>query len=127
MAKQQVAQKYIFKIHTDRLKKAKWNLSLPLTEARRNDEIISIGDSQILRWIDELNGIDGAEERVRSIRSALKAVKKEPHSTKNKREIRRLYDELDNVQFKPDYMHLVSKRFVILRLLPTLTMGKQHW
>ena len=107
MSKQLVAQKYIFKISTTRLKKAKWDLSLPLTEARRNDEVISIGDSQMLRWIDELNGIQNTEEKVRAIRAALKAVKRKPHSVANKREIRRLYDELDRVQFKKDYLHLV--------------------
>ena len=107
MSKQQVAQKYIFKIHTDRLKKSKWKLKLTLSEARDNDEMISIGDSQMLRWIDELNGITGSEERVREIRSEIKALRKRENALYFRRRIRDLYSELDAIQFKPDYMHLV--------------------
>lgn len=107
MSKQLVAQKYIFKINTARLRKAKWNLTLTLAEARRNDEIISIGDSQMLRWIDEMNGCEGAEERVREIKRQIKHIRRMGDSVQNRRAIRRLYDELDSVQFKPDYMHLV--------------------
>ena len=110
MSKQQVAQKYIFKIHTDRLKKSKWHLKLALSEARDNDEVISIGDSQMLRWIDELNGITGSEERVREIRSEIKALRRRENALHYRRRIRDLYNELDAIQFKPDYMHLVVDR-----------------
>lgn len=110
MSKQQVAQKYIFKIHTDRLKKARWKLTLTLAEARDNDEIISIGDSQMLRWIDELNGVTGSEEKVKKIRSEIRALRKRENNMYNRRHIRDLYAELDSVQFKPDYMHLVVDR-----------------
>ena len=107
MAKQQSSQKYIFKITTGRLKRAKWNLTLPISEARRNDEVIALNDSQMLRWIDELNGIHNIEEEVSRVRQRLRVVKKLPHSVQNKREIRSLYDELDHLLFKPDYLHLV--------------------
>jgi len=110
LSKQQVAQKYIFKIHTDRLKKSKWHLKLALSEARDNDEVISIGDSQMLRWIDELNGITGSEERVREIRSEIKALRRRENALHYRRRIRDLYNELDAIQFKPDYMHLVVDR-----------------
>ena len=107
MPKQQVAQKYIFKIHTDRLRKAKWKLTLTLAEARDNDEIISIGDSQMLRWIDELNGVTDSEERIRSIRREIRMLRKRQDTLYSRRHIRDLYAELDSIQFKPDYMHLV--------------------
>lgn len=107
MAKQQVAQKYVFKINTKRLKAAKWNLTLSLQEARLNEEIVSLGDSQVLRWIDELNNFTGGEEEVARIRKEIKYYKKQPNSAKNRNEIKRLYAELDKVQFKPDYMQLV--------------------
>ena len=56
MAKQQTCHKYVYKIHSVRLRKAKWNLTLPLNEARKNDgDVIALSDSQVLRWIDELN------------------------------------------------------------------------
>ena len=107
MAKQQSAQKYIFKISTSRLKKAKWDLSLSLSEARRNDEIISLNDSQMLRWIDELNGVENTEERVNEVRANIRMIRSRESTALNRHAIRDLYDELDRIQFKPDYMHLV--------------------
>ena len=85
-------------------------MTLPLSEARRNDEIISIADSQILRWIDELNNITDADMAARDIRFRIKRLRGEPNSAGNIREIRKLYAELDELQFKPDYMCLIIDR-----------------
>jgi len=80
---------------------------LPLSEARKNDEVISLSDSQMLRWIDELNGIENADFIAKKIKKSIKMLKKQPNSLQNRREIKKLYEKLDKVQHKPDYMCLV--------------------
>lgn len=110
LSKQKTCQKYIFKIHSSRLRKAKWRLTLPLAEARRNDEIISLADSQVLRWLDELNGIEDAENRARNIKAEIKQLRKEENSASNKRRIKQLYEQLDDIQFKPDYLCVIIDR-----------------
>ena len=107
ISKQKELQRYIFKIHSSRLRENKWNLTLSLAEARKNNEIISMGSSQVLRWIDEMNGIVNADAEAREIRRNIRRLKSERDSGKNRKEIRRLYAELDRIQFKPDYMSLV--------------------
>ena len=107
ISKQLVCQKYIYKIHSSRLRKERWKLSLPIEEARRNDEVISLADSQVLRWIDELNGITDADEQARKIKQEIRRVRKEPNSIQNKRIIKQLYTNLDKLQYKPDYMCLI--------------------
>ena len=107
MAKQQVSQRFIFKINSARLRKSKWDLTLTLAEARRNDEVISLNDSQMMRWIDELNGVVDAEAKAIALKEEIKLTKKRPTSVANKRRVRQLYAELDELQFKPDYLHLV--------------------
>lgn len=102
-----MCQKYIYKIHSSRLRREKWKLTLPISEARRNEEIISIADSQILRWIDELNGITDADDRAREIKYRIRQLRREPGGTENRRAIKQLYAELDDIQFKPDYMCLI--------------------
>ena len=92
------------------MRRAKWNLTLPLPEARANEEIISISDSQMLRWIDELNGVFDAENEAKKIKKSIKTLKKEPNSLQNRRKIKELYRDLDRVQFKPDYMCLIIDR-----------------
>lgn len=69
--------------------------------------MISLADSQILRWIDELNGIYDADERVREIRARIRALRRERGTAGTIREIRSLYAELDKIQFQPDYMCLI--------------------
>lgn len=69
--------------------------------------MISIADSQILRWIDQMNGLSNADEMAREVKSEIRRVKKEPSSPANKRLIRSLYAELDRIQYKPDYLCLI--------------------
>lgn len=107
MSKQLSCQKFIYKIHSSRLRKEKWKLSLPISEARKNEEVISLADSQILRWIDELNGVVDGDAVARRIKREIAQIRREPYSVDNRRRMRKLYADLDNVQFKPDYMCLI--------------------
>lgn len=110
MAKQQAPHRYIFKIHSTRLRRAKWSLTLTLADARRNDEMIALNDSQMLRWIDELNGVTGLAADVDNLKRQIKAVRKQPTSLQNRKEIKRLYAELDRKQFIPDYVHIIMDK-----------------
>lgn len=85
-------------------------MTLPLADARKNEEIISLNDSQMLRWIDELNGVTDSETTVREIRSEIRAIRKRPSSAASKKALRKLYEDLDRVQFKADYMCLIIDR-----------------
>lgn len=107
ISKQQVCQRFIFKIHSSRLRKTRWNLTLPVEEARKNDEVISLADSQVLRWIDKINGIVDADRKAREIKSEIASIRREPASVQNKKRIKQLYTDLDTLQFKPDYMCLI--------------------
>lgn len=61
----------------------------------------------MLRWIDELNGIKNADFEAKKIKKSIKTLKKSPNSLQNRREIKKLYERLDKVQYKPDYMCLI--------------------
>ena len=85
-------------------------MTLPISEARVNGEVISLADSQVLRWIDELNGVTDAEERATAIKAEIRRIRSAPGTIQNRKAMRRLYAELDSVQFKPDYMCLIIDR-----------------
>lgn len=107
MGKQLTCQKYIYKINSKRLRNANWSLTLPIHEAKKNNEMISLADSQVLRWIDEINGVVDADLQAVEIRRQLRAIRKAPNSIQNRRQIKELYEELDRLQFQPDYMCLI--------------------
>lgn len=107
LAKHLACQRYIYKIHSSRLRRERWKLSLPLDEARNNDEVVALADSQVLRWIDEINGVEDMDLRAFEVRSEIRRIKREPNSLKNKKKIKELYSKLDEIQYKPDYLCLI--------------------
>lgn len=101
-------RRLIFKVSTSRLKKSKWNLSLSIDEARNNNELIALGDSQVIRWIDELNGRGDVGAEMARIKSELRALSKQENTVQNRHAARKLREELNDVQFVPDYIHVVA-------------------
>lgn len=69
----------------------------------KGGELISLADSTTLRFIDEFNKIVDNEEQIKTIRKNIKRARK----NNNKQELKRLYQELNSIQFKPDYMCLI--------------------
>lgn len=107
MSKHLTSQRYVYKIHSARLRRKKWKLQLPINVARENQELIALSESQIMRWIDELNGIEDSELHISHIKSEIKKLKKETNLAISRPKIRKLYSELDKYQFKKDYVCVV--------------------
>lgn len=108
MAKQRTYHKFIYKLNSKTIKKAKWNLTLPLLTAMRNkNDIVALNDSQLIRWICELNGIGNPDEKVKSIKRAIKMEKRKPKSRETKNNIKKLYDELYNLQYQKDCLYVI--------------------
>lgn len=66
-----------------------------------------MADSNTLRFIDDINHLYDADERAADIQRKIRMLQKQETTRVNRKEIRRLYSELDEVQFKPDYMCLI--------------------
>ena len=54
-----------------------------------------------------MNGITDAETQARKIKGEIKRLRKEPNSVPNRRQIKKLYAQLDDIQFKPDYLCVI--------------------
>lgn len=110
IAKQQSCRKFIYKLDSKRLKHAKWHLNLPLQQAMRNkNDIVALNDSQLLRWICEINGVSDLDERVSDIQKAIKLTKAQPKSKENKMKIKSLYEQLYALQYQKDYFCMIMK------------------
>ena len=101
--------KLIYKLHSKQLKRAKWKLDLPLDVAMREypENIVSLSDSQLLRFVDEINGVADINGKVRSIQNKIKAEKKKPKSRESKMRIKELYNNLYGLQFQKDYICVI--------------------
>ena len=108
MAKSQKNQTFVLKINTGYLSKNNWHLTLKLSEIRRRPQlVVSLGSSQVLRWMPELTGKQDADTEASKIKKEIKYLKKQSNSIENKRKISQKYDELYELQFQPHYMMLV--------------------
>lgn len=108
MAKQKTYHKFIYKLNSKTLKKADWNLTLPLSDAMKNkNDIVALNDSQLLRWICELNGIDNPDEKIKAIKRAIRTEKSKPKSKETKNNIKQLYDKLYHLQYQKDCLYVI--------------------
>lgn len=82
-------------------------MKLSIPQAKRNNEIISLSDSEVLRFIDEFNGITDADEKSKIIKKEIKLIKKKPVSIENKNNIKSLYEQLHKLHFKSDYVCII--------------------
>lgn len=108
MAKQKTTQQFVLKINSTLLAKNNWDLELPLERARKVPGlVVSLADSQILTWINQLNGTMNYDEEAKKKKKEIKFLKKQPNSKENKQKIKDLYTDLYNLQFKEDYVSLI--------------------
>ena len=76
MAKAQKTQQFIYKINSSLLKQNNWDLELSLSDARKiPGVVVSLADSQILTWINELNGTEDYDSRAKQIKNDIKEIK----------------------------------------------------
>ena len=116
-------QYYIYKFKSSRLKRANYNISLTIKDARKNGELVSIGDSQILRSLRRLKGENGRKEHIRSLIEEKNRIKKNKERTNTYR-LFEIELEIDDLLFCPDivsvviddnrhYKHMVENKFFI--------------
>lgn len=102
-------QKYIYKLNSTYLDMNNYNVNIFLSNVMYNSEIvISVGHSQLIKWIEELTGTEGNYLKAEEVRQEIKRIKSLDSTKENKRKIRDRYNELYDLQFEPN---LVSVQF----------------
>lgn len=88
---------------------AKWNLTLSLKDALNDypENVIALNDSQIIRWIDELNGAENVSETVAALTGKIRRDKKMPRSRDVSLRIKGYYTYLYEAQFIKDYVCVI--------------------
>ena len=108
LAKQQKNQIYVLKIHSGYLSKHNWHLDFRLSEIRKQPQmVVSLGSSQVLRWLTKLQGRENDDFRATEIKKEIKSIKKLENTYENKQKISKLYNELYEKQFQQDYLMLI--------------------
>lgn len=86
-----------------------YNVNIELNDAAKNSEIIiSVGHSQLIKWIEELTNTEDNYLKAEALRKEIRQLKKQESTRESKREIKQKYDKLYELQFEPN---LVSVQF----------------
>lgn len=80
-----------------------------MAEAVRNGEIVTLADSQMIRWIDDINGRDSTEvyNDIRELRRKIRRVKNGEASAENAAILKALYGQLNDLLLLPEYLLLI--------------------
>ena len=106
---QKSCHRLIYKIHSKRLKRSNWDLTLDLERAliESPEDIVALSDSQALRFIDDINGVSNITADVNEINRRIRLEKKKPRSRETKHTITQLYNKLYSLQFQKDYVCII--------------------
>lgn len=101
-------QRYIFKVSSSHLRRCGWQLSMTIREGQKLNQVVALGESQLLRWIDEINGIEDCENKINKIHAQIEDYRNQLRTDLNIRPVlKSLYQQLDHYQFKKDYCCVV--------------------
>lgn len=107
--KQKACHRLIYKLHTKQLKKANWNLTLDLNTALRDypECVVALNDSQVMRWIDEINGVENVSDAVNGLMRKIRSDKKLPRGREVTFRIKEYYSRMYSLQFQRDYICVI--------------------
>lgn len=102
-------QRLIYKISSKDLKKTKWRMEITLDCALQDnhDMVVSIGESQLIRWIDDLRGVNNANKEIKQIKKKIAKIRNSAETSKTKKRLTALYNQLYQLKFLPDLVAVV--------------------
>ena len=100
-------QYHIFKLATDRLKQDNYDIQLNTWQARKNGELVSIGDSQMLRTLREITGRTGDIDEIQELLLKKRDLKRNGGS--DNLDLYSIENRIDELLFVPEIISLVVK------------------
>lgn len=97
---------FILKITTNRLKEKNYKIHISLEDARRNSEIIRLGDSEMLRAIRRIRGKEFVQEQLGELLKEKLRLSRKQNNPENRKAIRDISDKIDEILFVDDIVVL---------------------
>lgn len=104
-----IKQRYIYKIESSRLKRNNWDMNLSVETAKESGELISIADSQVLRFIRDIKGTSDDYIEYNELKRQLKSIKKDKTNTEGTRRVKEINSSINNILVENEYMTVVMQ------------------
>ena len=99
-------QYYIYKISTSRLKKSNYSVNLTIDLARKTGELVSIGDSQMLRSLRWIKQQEISQSEIDHLLFEKKRIKRKKHTVENSQRLLEIENQLDKILFVPEIISI---------------------
>ncbi len=107
---QKLQQFYVLKFNSSRLYKDNYNINITMKTARKNGELISLGDNQVLRSIRKIKGKDIDFDFINSLFRERRKLTRRRNCIENKQRILQIDKDIDNLLFIPEYISVVIEK-----------------
>ena len=107
---QKLHQFYVLKFNSSRLKKDNYNINITVNVARKNDELISLGDNQVLRAIRKITNKNIDFDNIDNLFKERRKIARRRNSVRNKERILQIDKDLNNLLFVPEYISVVVEK-----------------
>lgn len=102
-----IQQYYIFKFSTERLKNSNYNIKINPHQARKNGELISLGESQMLKSLREIKGRHYTKDEIDDLFNQKRKIKMSESTQENILRLRQLEDRIDGILFVPEIISIM--------------------
>lgn len=121
---QKLQQFYVLKFNSSRLKKDNYNIDISIKTAKKNNELITLGDNQVLRSIRKIKGKNIDFELISNLFEERRKITRRKNSLENKKRVLQIDKDIDNLLFIPeyisvviekhaDYRHMIKNKFIV--------------
>lgn len=107
---QKLQQFYVLKFNSGRLKKDKYNININIKTARKNGELIALGDNQVLRSIRKIKGRKVDFDFINELFKERRRITRRKKCIENKQKILQIDKDIDNLLFMPEYISVVIEK-----------------
>ena len=102
-------QFWILKFQSTRLKKAKYNLDIPFSQAKINNEVITITNSELLRRLFSYKNIDFNQNKLDKLLDLRKKIQKSKNNDENALKLMKINEKLKKILFIEDFIIIEFK------------------
>lgn len=121
---QKLQQFYVLKFNSGRLKKDNYDININIKTARKNGELIALGDNQVLRSIRKIKGREVDFDFINELFKERRRITRRKKCIENKQKILQIDKDIDNLLFMPeyisvviekhsDYKHIIKDKFIV--------------
>lgn len=103
-------QFYVLKFNSSRLQKLNYTIDINVKIAKKNGELIALGDNQVLRSIRKIMNRKVDLDFINNLFIERRKITRRKNNEDNKKKIKQIDKDIDNLLFIPEYVSIIIEK-----------------